>query len=134
MRNTSWAAIISLGGVILAGSSFFYYYLGYRMMEEMLEDASAHDALYSTMNLVWILTTISLFLCGVWAIFIGITIRKNLRYMKKQALTLGGGLLTFGIIGFLHTFPNWKLFIFIVVGCLIFIPGLFLSKQKGPYY
>ncbi len=134
MRNTTLAAFILAGGTMLACASFFYYWLGFSMIIEMLEKTHVVPELYRTLNLVWILTTIALFLCGVWGMFIGITIRKNLRYMRKQALILGGGMISFGIYGFLTPFPNWKLFIFLAIGLIIFIPALFLAKSKGPYF
>lgn len=134
VRNTSLAAVILLGGGMLFVASIAFLFLGMPLMERMLTDDQAGPDLSHTMEVIWVFAAIAMMLLGIWGMFISITIRKNLRYMRKQAMSLGVGLMVFGTWGFMNNFPNWKLGFFLLVGLLIFIPGIFLSKKQGPYY
>ena len=133
MKNTSLAAIILFGSVLLTISSVGLYVLGLPLITEMLKDSTVTPELVKSVNIIWVLMSIAVFLCGIWGMFISISIRKNLRYVQKQALSLGSGMLAFGIYGFTSPLPNWKFGVFILIGLLILIPGMLLSKSAGPY-
>ena len=134
MRNTTLAAIILAAGMLLALASVFYFFMGYPMIHEALESDSSGAEVAKLLKMVWVFSTITMALCGIWAMFIGISIRKNLRYTKKQALSLGSGIAFFGLYGFVNPFPNFKLGLFLFIGLLILIPAFFLSKKQGPYH
>jgi len=133
MRNTTLAAIILVGGGLLFMASFFHFFLGYKIVNNTMVDANTGAELARLVRIIWIFSSILMALCGTWGMFIGISIRKNLRYARKQALSLGLGITVFGIYGFTNPFPNYQLGIFLILGLLIMIPGLFLSKKQGPY-
>lgn len=133
MKNTSLAAIILVGGILLTAASFVLYVFGLPIITEMLKDSTPTPELVKSMNIIWVLMSIAVFLCGIWGMFIAISVRKNLRYVQKQSLSLGTGIVAFGLYGFTSPTPNWKLGAFIIIGLLILIPGLFLSKEEGPY-
>lgn len=133
MRNTTLAAIILVGGALLFMASFPHFFLGYKLINTTMVDDNSGEVLTRLVRIIWIFSSITMALCGIWGMFIGISIRKNLRYAKKQALSLGLGISAFGIYGFTNPFPSYTLGIFLVCGLLILIPGLFLSKKQGPY-
>ena len=134
IRNTTLAAIILAGGMMLFAASFAHYFLGFPMIKSAMEADGTGTEVSELLKIIWKFSSITMALCGIWGMFIGISIRKNLRYTKKQALSLGSGITIFGIVGFSSPFPNFHLGIFIVIGLLILLPAFFLSKAQGPYH
>ena len=134
MRNTSLAAIILVGGMMLLLTSFVHFLLGYPNVIQTLREEASSQEVSHLLKIIWIFSSIAMALCGIWAMFIGISIRKNLRYTKKQALILGSGITFFGIYGFMSPFPNFQLGSFLVIGLIILLPAFFLSKEQGPYH
>lgn len=134
IRNTSLAAVILVGGLLLFLTSIAHFFLGYPNINNVLEAENSGAEVTHLLKVIWIFSSIAMALCGIWGMFIGISIRKNLRYTKKQALSLGSGIAFFGLYGFMSPFPNIHLGIFLIIGLLILIPALFLSKEQGPYH
>ncbi|NNF32712.1 MAG: hypothetical protein HKN68_01300 [Saprospiraceae bacterium] len=134
IRNTTLAAIILIGGMMLFLASMAHYFIGFRIIREAMSNDGTGPEVSELLNIIWIFSSVAMALLGIWGMFIGISIRKNLRYTKKQALSLGSGITLFGIYGFSSPFPNLHLGIFIVIGLFILVPGLFLSKKQGPYH
>jgi hypothetical protein len=128
MKNTTLAIFILLGGGLLCSASLALYFLGLPMITNLLKESTPTSTLVQSVEIVWVLASITLMLAGIWGMFIAISIRKNLRYVQKQALSLGTGVVVFGLYSFLYSFPNWKFLAFIFIGFLILIPGLLLKK------
>lgn len=129
MKNTTLAIFILLGGGLLSMASLALYILGLPMVTTLLKESTPTPELVQSVEIVWVLASIALMLCGIWGMFIAVSIRKNLRYVQKQALSLGTGIVVFGIYAFMSSFPNWKFIGFIFIGFLILIPGLLLKKS-----
>lgn len=129
MRNTTLAIFILFGGGLLSLASLALYFLGLPMILHLLKESTPTPELVQSVEIVWVLASITLMLCGIWGMFIAVSVRKNLRYLQKQALSLGTGIVVFGIYAFMFSFPNWKFIGFIIIGLLILVPGLLLKKD-----
>jgi hypothetical protein len=134
MRNTSLAAIIAFGGLLLCICAAAHFFLGFPIINKAMAKDNTGQEVSDLLSIIWVFSSVMLLLCGVWGMFIGVSIRKNLRYTKKQALSLGIGMSAFGIYGFTHPFPSLHLGVFLAIGLIILIPSLFLSKEQGPYH
>lgn len=134
IRNTTLAAIILIGGMMLFLASVAHYFIGLHMIRVAMANDGTGAEVSELLNSIWIFSSVAMALLGIWGMFIGISIRKNLRYTRKQALSLGTGITLFGVYGFSSPFPNLHMGVFIIIGLIILIPGFLLSKKQGPYY
>ena len=87
VRNTTLAAVILIAGAMLFFASFAHFFLGIPMINEMLDVDQSGADLRHTFHVIWVFSSITMMLCGIWAMFIGISIRKNL-IRPKVANTL----------------------------------------------
>jgi hypothetical protein len=129
MKNTTLAIFILIGGSMLSIAGLVLYILGLPMITNLLKESTPTPELVQSVEIAWVLASIALMLCGIWGMFIAISVRKNLRYLQKQALSLGTGVVVFGIYAFMYSFPNWKFLGFIFIGMFILVPGLLLKKE-----
>ncbi len=133
MRNTTLAAIILVGGSLLFLASPVHWFMGNKMLGDKLLATNTSAEVIDSVQWIWNFLSISMALLGIWGMFIAVSARKNLRYVRKQALSLGSGLVLFGTWGAFKPFFNPHLAFFALVGLMILIPGFFLSKEQGPY-
>lgn len=116
------------GGILLMLFFIPHFFLGYPAISDLLRNESLSTDLLVSVQNIWIFSSITMLLCGVWGISLGYQILKTGARKRLEQLVLGFGITLFATIGWLHPFPNWQLFIFFFPGILILVPGLFRQK------
>jgi len=119
---------IIIGGCLLSFASFIHFFSGYPAVNALLEQGNSAKELIQTVRIIWIFSTITMFLCGVWGVNIGNALRKGTA-TQWPGMLLGAGITLFGFIGFFIGFPNYHILAFSVPGLLIFLPSLFFVDQ-----
>ena len=109
-------------GILLALSSLMHFFGGYPAINEMIakDNASAETAL--TFRVIWVFSSITMCLTGIWAIFISKGLKAGQKSTRWQCLALGLGMVVFCIAAQFIEFPNYDMMLFGVIGLLLVVP------------
>ncbi|HYV91778.1 MAG TPA: hypothetical protein VE978_08345 [Chitinophagales bacterium] len=125
MKSKFAAYCTMVGGILLMLFFIPHFFLGYPAVSDLLRKENADADLTFSVQNIWIFSSITMLLCGIWATFLGYHALKTNSRKRLEQLLLGLGITLFALIGWLHPFSNWQLFIFFFPGLLILVPGLF---------
>lgn len=128
MKSKTSAFMTIAGGVILILFFLPHFFLGLPTVSEILKDENASVKLTNTIQNIWIFSSITMLLCGLWAFQLGYAELKNHAMNKTAHIALGTGMILFAFIGVYNSFPDFGLIIFIIPGLLIALPALLKKK------
>ena len=123
------AKSVLAGGILLLIYTFFHAYTGYPMINGLLDEASAGEDLTRTVRVIWVFSSFTMALCGLWALFLYREMASQGEKSNRQLIVLGLAITIFGLYGFAQGFPNWHLLSFVLPGLLILIPGMFSHSE-----
>lgn len=129
MKSKTSAFMTIAGGVILILFFLPHFFLGLPTMSEILKDENASMKLTNIVQNIWIFSSITMILCGLWAFQLGYAELKNNTFNKTAQIALGTGMTLFALVSVYNSFPDFGLIIFIIPGLLILLPSLLRKKH-----
>lgn len=118
-------------GFLLILFSVIHYFQGYPELKQIIIQENATPKLSHILKLIWVFSSTTMLLCGLWALSIYRQISLFNFSVKKDGFILGLGLLLFGIYQLLNPFHDFHLFQFVVPGILLLIASLFLKDESN---
>ncbi len=128
MKPKTSAYLTIAGGVILMLYFLPHFFLGYPTMTEILKNENASLRLTYSVQNIWIFSSITMLLCGLWAYQLGYTELKSHSFNKIGQIALGAGITLFAIFGVYNSLPDFGLIIFLLPGLLILVPALLRKR------
>jgi hypothetical protein len=122
--------LVLVAGILLILSSLAHYFAGYPEINKMLADENAGPQTAETLKVIWIFSSITMFLSGLWCVFLHYDLKDDGRRVWWQCLAVGTGMLLFSIVAQFFGFPNYHLMLFGVIGLLILVPILVRGRAS----
>ncbi|MBI5917298.1 MAG: hypothetical protein HY842_18165 [Bacteroidetes bacterium] len=113
-----------VSGILLTLASLMHYFTGYPAINEMLAKESVGPETSQTLRVIWIFSSITMCLSGIWGIFISRDLKAGRKSAWWQGLLLGTGLVLFCVATQFFGFPNYHMMVFGVLGLLLVVPLL----------
>ena len=130
MKSHKIVGIFALAaGILLALASLMHYFTGYPAINEILTRENAGPETSETLRVIWIFSSITMCLSGVWGIFISKGLKTGQKSAWWQGLALGLGMVLFCVATQFFGFPNYHLLMFGVIGLLLVVP-LLIGKRN----
>lgn len=127
MNKLSYYLVV-ISGLLLCLCFVPHFFLGLPEVISYQEKGLISKEVENTFVIIWIFSSITMLLLGIWTLFLANYIKVGKVFAKAQTAIIGFGLMLFWILSFYFAKELNHLVLFAVIGLMLIISAILYKK------
>ncbi len=125
--------LVVISGILLCFCFVPHLFLGLPEVISYQEKGLVSKEVENTFVIIWIFSSITMLLLGIWILFLAKPIKMGNVFAKAQTIIIAIGLILFWIASFYFSKELNHLFLFAVIGFMLIIATILCEKRKEKF-